>query len=118
MNDIGVSCHKDSYGRGVGKVLTCTSEQEYDAGLCYTPCEYQADGVGPVCWGHCPAGTKPCGDLLCLDEVEECTAYILEDTAEGVKIVLDIATANPFGTVIDTSKLVTDLVYPECATWY
>jgi hypothetical protein len=56
--------------------------------------------------------------LLCLDEVEECTNYILEDTAEGMSIAWDIATGSVAGGIIDTSKLVADLVYPECATWY
>lgn len=36
MIDIGISCQKDSYGRGVGKVLTCTNEQEMDLGICST----------------------------------------------------------------------------------
>ena len=57
--------------------------------------------------------------MLCLDEVEECTNTILEDTANGMKIVLDIATgASPTKDIIDISKLVTDLDYPECSSWY
>jgi hypothetical protein len=57
--------------------------------------------------------------MLCLDEVEECTSTILEDTANGLKIVLDIATgASPTKDIIDISKLVTDLDYPECSSWY
>jgi hypothetical protein len=39
-----------AYGRGVGTPLTCSSDQEYDAGLCYTPCRDGYNGVGPVCW--------------------------------------------------------------------
>ena len=35
MHDMGVSCHKRSYSRGVGKSLGCNSEQQYQAGLCY-----------------------------------------------------------------------------------
>ena len=38
--DIGVSCKKPSYGRGVGVVPTgCVNGGEYDAGLCYTKCK-------------------------------------------------------------------------------
>ena len=35
MKDVGVSCHKNSYGRGAGKILQCASDEEEDAGLCY-----------------------------------------------------------------------------------
>jgi hypothetical protein len=55
MTDIGVSCAKKSYGRGVGTVPTrCQGGMEYDAGLCYQPCRSGFNGVGPVCWGRCP----------------------------------------------------------------
>jgi len=58
MADIGVSCQKHSYGRGVGTVPTsCDGGKQYDAGLCYTPCRAGFVGVGPVCWEQsCPAG--------------------------------------------------------------
>lgn len=41
---------KVAYGRGVGTPLSCASDEEYDAGLCYTPCADGYNGVGPVCW--------------------------------------------------------------------
>lgn len=41
---------KVAYGRGVGIPLSCSSSEEYDAGLCYTPCQSGYNGVGPVCW--------------------------------------------------------------------
>lgn len=56
MTDIGVSCQKQSQGRGVGKPMTCTASQDYDAGLCYSKCPAGSYGVGPVCWATCPAG--------------------------------------------------------------
>ena len=57
MPDIGVSCAKQSSGRGVGTVPTsCQGGMQYDAGLCYTPCRSGYSGVGPVCWGKCDAG--------------------------------------------------------------
>lgn len=73
MTDIGVSCHKDSYGRTAGKVLGCENSQEYDAGLCYDQCDHDADGVGPVCWGGCPEGTTACGGALCLTDDTTCS---------------------------------------------
>jgi hypothetical protein len=57
MNDIGVSCAKKSYGRGVGTVPTrCQGGMQMDAGLCYQPCKPDFNGVGPVCWGKCEDG--------------------------------------------------------------
>ncbi|MCG8668111.1 MAG: hypothetical protein MI867_01760, partial [Pseudomonadales bacterium] len=41
---------KVAYGRGVGIPMSCASDQEYDAGLCYTQCAENYNGVGPVCW--------------------------------------------------------------------
>lgn len=64
MNDIGVSCAKKSYGRGVGKVPTkCQGGKEYDAGLCYKHCRSGYNGVGPVCWGKCQEGFTDQGAL-------------------------------------------------------
>lgn len=42
--------YKVPYGRGVGIPLTCSPDEEYDAGLCYEPCREGYNGVGPVCW--------------------------------------------------------------------
>lgn len=39
-----------AYGRGAGVPMSCASGMEYDAGLCYTPCNEGYNGVGPVCW--------------------------------------------------------------------
>lgn len=39
-----------AYGRGVGVSMSCASDQEYDAGLCYQQCQEGYNGVGPVCW--------------------------------------------------------------------
>lgn len=39
-----------AYGRGAGVPMSCASDQEYDAGLCYDLCADGYDGVGPVCW--------------------------------------------------------------------
>ena len=118
MTDIGVSCHKDSYGRTAGTPLGCAPDEEYDAGLCYPKCEHNADGVGPVCWGHCPAGTSECGGTLCLEDSETCTSDIVDIIEDSGALVVAIAEASISGAVIDVSKLVSDFFYPECADWY
>lgn len=64
MTDIGVSCAKRVYDRGVGTVPTaCTGGKQYQDGLCYQPCRAGFHGVGPVCWGQCPAGFSDQGAL-------------------------------------------------------
>ena len=86
MADIGVSCAKDSYGRGVGAPKVCAPGQEYDAGLCYDPCPSDSDGVGPVCWGQCPAGTNACG-ALCLEPNTTCASWLGKNAEEIFKLI-------------------------------
>ena len=119
MTDIGISCAKESYGRTAGTPLTCKPDEEYDAGLCYTPCEHDANGVGPVCWGHCPAGTTNCGGALCLSPDKTCSEYIAGDFKDVFKAVIDIASAcaKPTGCVIDIAEIATDYTFPECEEW-
>ena len=54
MDDIGVSCMKGSYGRGVGTPMKCGDDEEYQDGLCYKSCPSGAHGVGPLCYAPCP----------------------------------------------------------------
>ena len=116
MKDIGISCQKDSYGRTAGTPLTCKPGEDYDAGLCYTPCEHGADGKGPVCWGHCPSGTEQCG-ALCLTPDKSCSDYVAGDFADVFKAVISIAEGSAAGTAIDISKIALDYTYPECSSW-
>ena len=50
MTDIGVSCAKQSYGRGAGEVLQCAPNLEMSGLLCYPHCKEGYAGNGPVCW--------------------------------------------------------------------
>jgi len=77
MSDIGVSCQKQSYGRGVGKPLTCTSDQDEDASLCYKKCKNGYAEDGPICWGTCPADMYKCG-ALCVPSGVDCASDMLE----------------------------------------
>ncbi len=72
--DIGISCQKHTYDRGVGEIPVLCSDParpDDDAGLCYAACEAKHTGVGPVCWEDCPEGYVNCGascavsDLAC-----------------------------------------------------
>ena len=113
MVDIGVSCAKNSYGRGAGIPLQCDHKvEEYDTGLCYNNCDNGLKGIGPVCWGSCPSGYEECG-ALCLKN-QTCAGKIKEYVEDILKIVKDIAEKNVPGTIIDIGKLATDLIYPIC----
>jgi len=66
--DDGCTCRKDvhiyakkSSGRGAGYPMSCTADQDSNAGLCYKRCNSGFVGVGPVCWAGCPAGWTDCG---------------------------------------------------------
>lgn len=59
----GATCRKPvhitshaSRGRGVGKPMGCSSDEEKDGALCYKKCNAGYNGVGPVCWQLCPSG--------------------------------------------------------------
>jgi hypothetical protein len=112
MTDIGISCAKKSYGRTAGKPLTCSSDEDYDAGLCYQPCQGGFNGIGPVCWGGCPAGYNKCG-ALCL-KGGDCAGQIKNYMEEVIKIITDFASQDITGGVIDIGKFIKDFVYPIC----
>ena len=74
--DDGAFCRKDAiieakdiYGRGVGTPLTCSENEEYDAGLCYPKCPEGQTGIGPLCYKTCPDGFTDDG-LLCRKDAE------------------------------------------------
>ena len=62
MKDIGVSCEKQKFSRGVGKPLhTCAADQDRDGLLCYPRCRTGYHGKGPLCWEDCPSGYTDTG---------------------------------------------------------
>ena len=70
MLDIGVSCEKKSYSRGVGHLPQCGgSTPHFDAGLCYQNCKPGHDAVGPVCWAQCPDKWVNCGAACASSDV-------------------------------------------------
>ncbi len=67
--DIGVSCRKPSYGRGVAISRVCPgSDQWTPGGLCYPRCADGYNGVGPMCWSNtCPSSNPDrCGPFCVL----------------------------------------------------
>jgi hypothetical protein len=112
MTDIGISCAKKSYGRGVGEPLTCSETEDYNAGLCYHQCDANLKGIGPVCWGGCPTGYDSCG-ALCL-KGQTCDGQIKEYMQGVINIIEAFASAHYTEGVIDVAKFAKDFVYPIC----
>jgi len=119
QTDIGISCGKKSYGRGVGVPLTCAKGLELSGAICYPPCSQGYNGIGPVCWKKCPAGFTSCG-ALCL-KGQTCQGKLEEYGMKGLKILNDAAAhsaggagAMIIGALPSTLELVGDLIYPIC----
>ncbi len=118
--DIGVSCQKGSYGRGVGKPLVCTAQQQEDAGLCYNPCRDGYYGVGPVCWESCPSGWTDCG-AMCVGSSTECADKLLQIGTDALNVAAQLAGGDEEGDEIDyqdddsIQNLVQDLDIPICS---
>jgi hypothetical protein len=91
MKDIGVSCQKQSSGRGVGKIPSCRSDQDFDAGLCYPKCPAGTTGVGPVCWGSCPADMPVNCGASCAKSSAACAESILNQVSSTGELALNAA---------------------------
>ena len=51
-------CWRHSFVRGAGAAPgECGAGEEKDAGLCYPACKDGYNGIGPMCWAKCPAGS-------------------------------------------------------------
>ncbi len=102
--DIGISCQKHTYDRGVGNLMSCNSNQEYDAGLCYNGCKTGFTGVGPVCWAACPASLPVNCGASCAKDIGECAQSVTDQittpfmTAANVALMVVTAGAGAAAT--------------------
>jgi hypothetical protein len=102
----GCTCRRDvhifgkpSYGRGVGKPMSCSSSLQYDAGLCYPHCRSGFDGVGPVCWGSCPAELPVACGAGCASSSSACAEQIISQVTSSLEMAANIGAAVvTFGT--------------------
>lgn len=76
---------------GEPSVGNCSAGKEYQAGLCYTGCPANHNGVGPVCWGRCPA-SRPidCG-AMCGTTANACAAAITEQVVGTLEVIANVA---------------------------
>jgi len=118
---VGPVCWADhgikSYGRGVGKCLQCSEDEDEQAALCYKKCTglTQVDHygkfkpVGPVCWGECPSSVPHvCGGCLCTKDADSCTAHLKTGIKDIFKAAVDIA-KKVEGVPVPWSKILIDL---------
>lgn len=90
MTDGGAHCNKPSYV--LPPITPNCGAKEYDAGLCYDKCNTGFYGVGPVCWGQCPAGKTDCG-AMCGDSAMDCLTAIGEMVYAVGDVALKVAKA-------------------------
>jgi hypothetical protein len=101
--DSGATCTKNSYGRGVGTIPTCSSNLQYDAGLCYQPAKKGYTGVGPVAWGNCPASSPVNCGAGCAASDAECAEAIqgqVMSVLEMVQTVVETVATAGVGTAV------------------
>ena len=95
--DMGMHCKLDSnfyikksYSRGFGEPLSCDSEYEQDAGLCYKKCNFGYVGAGPLCWINCEnVDDNPfeCG-ITCTANDKQCVSFTSGAVGAGVGILV------------------------------
>jgi hypothetical protein len=92
MVDIGVSCQKVTYDRGVGTIPNvCPAGQVNDAGLCYPTCAGGQTGIGPVCWADaCPANFPVKCGAMCARNQEQCAKVTTTMVTAPFKAVASI----------------------------
>ena len=94
FTDLGVSCTKPTSTRGAGTIPTsCTGGGQYDAGLCYSQCKSGYYGVGPVCWGNCPANAPVSCGAGCASTKDECSGAVRDQVMSVVEVAVTIAAA-------------------------
>lgn len=97
VND-GCTCRVDAHivakktqARGAGEGMSCRSDQDYDAGLCYDKCPAGTSGVGPVCWGQCPADFPVNCGAGCARSSEACANSIIKQVETSTDAALNVA---------------------------
>ena len=119
MQDSGWDgCKKPSYVRS-SHVTACRPDQDISkSGLtCYDKCPKEAKGIGPFCFGKCPAGLKSCYGILCLTPEHNC-AELFTAIKPRVQQIIDTAMGTDWGKgVLDFGKLVGDETHRGCPSW-
>lgn len=83
--------------------MSCASNQQYDAGLCYSHCQNGFTGIGPVCWGQPPQGWVDCG-FGAASSGAECAQAIADQIVSIGEAVLFIGSLGTSSTVTPIVK--------------
>jgi hypothetical protein len=83
--------------------MGCGEGQEYNVGLCYTPCGDGYFGVGPVCWGQPPSGWVDCGFGAARDQ-EQCEEALKDQIMSVTDTVLFVASLGASSATRPMSK--------------
>ena len=125
-HDDGATCRKDvhiygkkSEGRGVGKPMTCSSDKEYDAGLCYDKCKANYNGVGPVCWEECNKDFSTNCLTHCGVSKTFCNPAAIAATVVSVPPCTESPSAKPCnGSVNNCGKKYNEVAFPATHNAY
>jgi hypothetical protein len=95
MTDVGVSCAKESYGRGAGEALamgTCPAGLVKDpsGALCYPACKANFHIVGPVCWQDCPAQQSTECAAGCATDQKACASAVVNQVISPIMMAVSL----------------------------
>jgi hypothetical protein len=95
MTDIGVSCAKESYGRGAGEPLAMGScapglVKDPSGALCYPGCTANFHVVGPVCWQNCPAQQPTDCAAGCSTDSTACASAVVNQVISPVMMAVSL----------------------------
>jgi hypothetical protein len=106
--DIGISCQKNTYDRGAGKLMQCDPSKQYDAGLCYDNCRPGFAGVGFVCWADCPANLAVNCGASCAKSKDDCALAVTDQVTSPFiaagSIALTVLTAGGGSAAVSGAK--------------
>ncbi len=117
MIDLGFTCGRRSYGRGVGTIpTTCAAGEEFDAGLCYAKCSGGRVGVGPVCWQNsCPADFPVSCGMGCSTSTKACVSSVFRQTSSTLEVFQNVLGA---GRILNHARKTAKYVGREAARQY
>lgn len=87
---IDLSCAKKSYVRAT-ITPSCSRGRQYDAGLCYPKCKSRYNGVGPVCWGRCPASHPVDCGAACATSSAACANAVTDQVVSVLDAAANLA---------------------------
>lgn len=90
-NKVATSCWKKTDSTSLRpKNMKCRNSEEENAGLCYSRCQKNFEGVGPVCWASAPEGWVGCGAGFAKNKLA-CSKVVTNQVFSVADAVLTVA---------------------------